>query len=235
MTGQQGRAPVDARHPEEDLLIELALGQVPEPSLGEVTGHLAGCLACRRRYDALAGAVDLVLPAVPRVAPSAGFVTGVLDRIDAERASLATTSAPISTTDVSTSTARPSRRQLLWAVAAGVVGLAAGAGVAGSLVGDGEEPSPWAAPLVAGDRTVGSVSRSYAADGSMLVVDLSGAETEGEWTCVLRMSDGSTKDVGTWRLGPGSPRSWIVTDPGPQLEAVELVRADGTVWARAEL
>ena len=229
MTGQHGRAPVGARHPEEDLLVELALGQVPEPSLGEVTGHLAGCLQCRRRYDERAGAVDLVLPAVPRVAPPAGFVTGVLDRIEAERATLATT------TTATTAAARPSRRQLLWAVAAGVVGLAAGAGVASSLLRDDDASSPWAAPLVAGGRTVGSVSRSYGSDGSMLVVDLGRAETEGEWTCLLRMRDGSTRDVGTWRLGAGSPRSWIVTDPGPELEAVELVRADGTVWARAQL
>ncbi|GAA5168848.1 hypothetical protein [Ornithinimicrobium tianjinense] len=239
MSGWQRPDVVETVHPEEDQLVELALGQVPEPARGELTDHLAVCGSCRRHYDDLAGAVDLVLPAVPRVAPPAAFLTGVLDRLEAERASLQTSStagsSSSSSTATTTTTARPTRRHLLWAAAAGVLGLAAGAGATASFLRDGDEPNPWVAPLMAGEAHVGSVSRSYAADGSMLVVDLSLARTEGRWTCRLMMADGTSEDVGTWRLAEGSPRSWIVRDPGPTLEAVELVRADGTVWARAQL
>ena len=72
------------QHPDEDLLVELALGHAAPADRERAAAHLARCVACRRAYDELAGAVDLVLPAAPRVAPPPGFEARVLERLDPE-------------------------------------------------------------------------------------------------------------------------------------------------------
>lgn len=218
--------PTTARHPDEDSLVELALGHLVADARDEVTEHLAVCPDCRRVHDDLVGAVDLVLPAVPRLEPPVGFVTAVLSRIEDQRAA-----APAGTTRTG-----PSRRTVLWAAAAGVLGLASGAGATAYLLRDqSPEPGPYAVPLMTGDGQVGTVSRSFGSDGPMLVIDVTDGPAGKAYTCRVRMLDGTAWDEGEWQLSDDRPNSWIVSDPGEGLTAVELVRADGTVWASAGL
>lgn len=77
--------PAGLRHPDDDLLLEVALGAVDPRIRHEVGTHLVGCARCRRAYDELAGSIERVLPAVPRIAPPPEFETAVLARLGGRR------------------------------------------------------------------------------------------------------------------------------------------------------
>ena len=66
------------QHPDEQLLLDLALGEVEGAQRDRLTGHLALCEPCRAEYCAIADSVDHALAAAPRVAPPAGFSRSVL-------------------------------------------------------------------------------------------------------------------------------------------------------------
>jgi len=75
----------DARCGEVRLLAaELALGLVTGPERAAALAHLETCPACRAEVESLAGIVDQLLLATPRVEPPPGFESGVLDRLAAE-------------------------------------------------------------------------------------------------------------------------------------------------------
>ena len=224
--------------PDEDELVELALGQADRQACERLSTHLSTCSACRRSYDDLAGAVELVLPAVPRVAPPPAFETAALERIGRARRGTSPPDTwgggPLPAPD--TRGGGPSRRTVLWAAAAAVLGSAAGAGATAYLTRD-EPPSRWSTPLVTADgATVGTVSPSYGDQGSLLVIDVSTGPAGRTYTCRLRRTDGTTEDVGVWSLADDRPNSWVVavTDPAT-VAAVELVGPAGTVWADAVL
>src|SRR5262245_12703303 len=69
-------------HPDDEL-VELALGDIDEPRRSQLIRHLVDCAQCRSAYDAIAIAVDAVLPAAPEIAPPVGFDQRVLTRIGA--------------------------------------------------------------------------------------------------------------------------------------------------------
>lgn len=220
--------PTVPRHPDEDVLVDLALGHAGPPVRQRAIDHLAVCGSCRRDYDELAGAVEAVLPAVPRLAPPPGFEARVLARLDAERDG----------TPAAAGAGRVvGRRTVLWAAAAAVVGAVAGAGATAYLRQE-EDPVPtWAAPLLTADGTrVGLVSRSRASGAPALVVDVTDGPVGRSYTCRLRMADGTAQDVGTWSLADDRPNSWVVPLPeGQEVGGVELVADGGTVWATAQL
>lgn len=221
----------ERRHPDEDLLVEVVLGQADLPTRDAVTAHLGSCDPCRRAYDDLAGAVELVLPAVPRVPPPTGFEARVLDRLREGRGAVPTPAAG----------GGPRRRGPLLAVAAGLVGLAAGLGVGTML--DGDDSAALAPPAAlashavalttADGRQVGAVSPSRSGRDAVLVVDVTDGRSGRSYVCRLVLADGSTRDVGEWELSADRPNSWVVPDPG--VRAVELVAESGTVWATARL
>ena len=125
---------------------------------------------------------------------------------------------------------------MLWAAAAAVLGVAAGAGATAYLGDRAEPPTPWAAPLVTADgTTVGHAAPSYDDRGDVLVVDVTGGEDGRTYTCRLRLRDGSTRDVGTWELAADRPNSWVVPVGDGEVERVELVAESGRTWASAEL
>lgn len=216
------------RHPDEDVLVEVAVGHTDASVRQEVSGHLAVCPGCRQRYDDVAGAVELVLPAAPRVAPPPGFEGRALAALVGAR------------NDAGGGASRPPfryvpRRTVLWAAAAAVLGLAAGAAATAYLVG-GEEPDPWSAPLVATDgSTVGLVAHSYDDRGEVLVVEVTGGRAGATYTCRLRLRDGSTRDAGTWTLASDRPNSWVVPVGGDEVDHLEMVAAGGRTWASASL
>lgn len=154
-----------------------------------------------------------------------------------------------------------SRRLPAWVgiAAAGLIGLGAGAGLTAAL-GDGvggapateppvaeESPTGDAPPeeesgpevssgvaLVTGDgERVGTVSRSWSEGAPMLVVDVTSGEPGRSYLCRLRMSDGTTEDVGRWTLDADRPNSWVIPDPGAT--EVDLVAESGAVWSTATL
>lgn len=229
-------------HPDEDLLVEVALGHADASVRESVTSHLTVCVACRRDYDDLAGAVEMVLPAVPRMAPPPRFEGRVLERLaQAGRVQ----DGPIQDGPVQDRRARGAtagrpgvpRRSVLRIAAAAVLGVAAGAGATAYLTRDEDEPpQPWAAPLLTADGTqVGRASRSFGQGGALLVVEVTNGPVGRRYICRLRLADGTTRDSGTWSLADDRPNSWVVADPGPDLTAVELVAESGAVWASAQL
>lgn len=218
-------------HPDEDLLLELALGHAVSPGRETATNHLALCAVCRGDYDELAGAVDLVLAAVPRLSPPPGFEARVLARLEAVRGL-----PPAAATDLPAPVG-PRRRTVLWAVAAALAGAVAGAGVTAYLDQEEEPDLTWAAPLVTADGTrVGLVSRSFGQGGPVLVVEVSDGPVGRTYTCRLRLADGTAEDVATWSLAEDRPNSWVVPLPtGSEVTAVELVAEQGNVWSTAHL
>lgn len=232
-------------HPDDGLLLDVALGQADPPMRHEVGTHLVGCAPCRIAYDELAGAIERVLPAVPRVAPPPDFETAVLARLGERRRSgtLAAEDVTVpATTGASSMDARhpasgaPRRgaRRWLVPVVAGVVGLAGG-GLIPVLLHDPPARTVSAGtPIVTGDgERVGNVTRTIAEGGPALVVALDDGPTGASYTCRLVLADGSVQDAGEWKLRSDGVNSWVVADPGVQ--KVELVAQSGRVWSSAEL
>lgn len=219
----------ELRHPDDDLVLELALGHVEGPLRDELTAHLAACESCRRSYDELAGAIEDTLPAVPRVPPPPDFVQSVLTRIGAEDG------APPAT--------RPHRwRTVVPAAAAAVLGLVAGGGLALGLTGEDAPPATEvvtaaapAALVTADGNQVGAVSRSWYEGEPVLVVEVTSGPVGKSYTCRLVLSDGRTEDVGEWALYRDRPNSWVVPVPTGDVTAVEMVAESGRVWSSADL
>ncbi|SED49326.1 hypothetical protein [Ruania alba] len=218
-------------HPDEDALIEVALDHADADTRIRVSDHLAACSACRHDYDERAGAIEQVLPAVPRHAPGPDFESDVLARLRAERTGEPGRGAP--------RTRASGRRRAIFAVAAAwLLGLALGAGAVALLDGGTEAPpsaaAEWSAPLLTADGTrIGQVSRGWGPDGPMLVVDVAEGPVGVEYTCLVEYADGTKADLGAWALSADSPNRWIVADDG--VTSVDLVAESGQVWSSAEL
>lgn len=215
-------------HPEEDRILQLALGEVTGPDRDELTVHLAACPPCRKDYDELATAIEQALAAVPRLAPPAGFEDRVLGALY-------------------TGSSSPGRRRLRWraalpAVAAAVIGLLAGVGLTLRLTGD-EPPRSDQVVVATGAAAlttpagvdVGSVSRSLDRGTPVLVVEVSDGPAGNRYLCRLVLSDGSTRDVGEWELDPQRANSWVVPSPDPGVQGVQLIGESGAVWSSADL
>lgn len=219
-------------HPETDDLISLALGHLGGDRADELAAHLALCPPCRLAYDGYAESIALVLPASPRTAPPAGFTAQVLDRLDRARRS-----------GPRTERRRGARRwaRSLQVAAALVVGLVLGAGAVLGGPEGGPAPAPrattaWhAALLTAEDHSVGTVARSYSADGPVLVLEVTDGTPGTDLICRLVHADGTVEDVARWQLSDERPNSWVIDTGQQQPARVQLVTEDGQVWATAQL
>jgi len=246
-------------HPGQDVLVDLALGEVVEPGRSALARHLAVCESCREEYATLAAGLEHVLAAAPTVAPPPGFearalaamagrgeprgsdvVRGAADhRASGARDDARGPRSPAA----GARPARPRRRRTaLVAAAAAVAGLAVGAGSALLATRDGTEPAPsptvaeprGAAELVKADGTVvGRVTASRYAGDAVLVVDVAAAPTGVRYECRGVLPDGSEVALGTWTIGPERGATWVVPDPGAT--GVRLVTDSGRVWADAQL
>ncbi|GAA1158019.1 hypothetical protein [Ornithinicoccus hortensis] len=217
-------------HPDHDLILDLALGGSADAT-GQAAAHLADCARCRRDYQDLADAVAHVLPAVPRVAPPPDFLPGVVAALHTPGGRTPAVVAPAA-----------DRRWRVWpTVAAGLLGLVAGAAITVGVTADPAPPAgapvavtePPGALRTADGGLVGRVAPSRAAGKEVLVVEVTDGPPGARYTCRLVLSDGSTQDVGSWTLDGAGPQSWVVPVPAQPVETVELVAESGRVWSSA--
>lgn len=217
-------------HPDEDALLEAALGTSRTDALEEVRDHLAGCARCRHAHGELVDAVDLTLPAVPRALPPSGFESRTLDRLTAAQAQAG---HPAGTP----------RRTARWLPLAAATLLGVGVGAAGAwTLTDDPPPDPPtvvsapAAPLVGTDgEDVGAVSRTHDDGGNRLVVIVHDDAPAGVYTCRVTLADGSRQDVAEWPVSGYDEVAWVLDEPSPGVRSVELVGESGDVWATADL
>ncbi len=216
-------------HPDEDLLLDLALADLVQPLADSVETHLSGCASCRAQYLQMADAVDHVLPAAPGIDPPAGFSRSVLDAMAARRAS----------DRASRQAARAPRARL--AAAAALVLLAAAGGAAAAIwtAGPPTAPAQVAAPgpaFVALDGTaVGTLLTSWYDGEPVYVVTVDGAVPGARYDCRLVLSDGSAVDAGSWTMPASGAATWIVTQSDQQAARMDLLVESGKVWASARL
>lgn len=219
-------------HPDTDDLISLALGHLDGGRAEELAAHLAHCAPCRRAYDGYAESIALMLPASPRTSPPPGFTARVLDRLDHARYGGSGPRARVR----ARSWVRP-----LQVAAALVVGLALGAGAVLGWPEDGPAPVPgttsaWhAALLTAEDQNVGTVARSYTADGPVLVLEVTDGTAGTDLICRLVHADGTVEVVARWQLSDQRPNSWVIDTEQQDPAQVQLLTDDGQVWATARL
>ncbi|NED94956.1 hypothetical protein G1H11_06480 [Phytoactinopolyspora alkaliphila] len=228
------------RHPTEDALLDLALGDVPEPGNQLLTQHLSTCPACRKRYDAINDSIELTLPAAPRVQPAPGFDQAVLEAMGMSGPTARRRVAPQAAGGgtVAEPGRAPRRRSALVALAAGVAGVVIGVG--GSMVAGSLDDGPPAAtvdvgtPLVTDEgEAVGTATLSYLGDQRVVVV--AAANGDGRtYECRLRLPDGQTSVLGEWTV-PDTGSTWVMPAPYADSMTVELVDDSGAVWSTARL
>lgn len=238
--------PTGRWHPDEDALVEVCLGHADPRAQEEITVHLAGCASCRASYADLADAVESVLAVVPRIAPPPGFEDGVLRALDAQPQGASGGAGGNQTTRSvgmgasggaggNQTTRSVGRRTVLWAAAAGLLGVAAGAGVTAYLGREPEPtPDPWAVPLLTGGgEQVGTVLTGYDDRGPVLVIAVDEGEAGLAVTCLLELSDGGVEDVGRWELSDERANSWVVP---LEYDVVRVdLMTDAGLWASAVL
>jgi len=215
---------VTDRHPDEVLLLDLALSDVDGHARDELTRHIALCEPCRAEYAAIADAVDHVLAAAPRVAPPPGFSRSVLAAMGMGEH-------------------RVARRRRRFALAA-VASVSLLVGTVGTLVvlesrqDEAVEVAAIGPALVTGDGTrVGTVLDSWYDGAPVLVVTLTDAPAGVRYTCELVYADGTRFAAGSWSLDAAGSATWVVTRPDTdtELTGMELVTDAGTAWATATL
>lgn len=219
----------ETTHPEPDLLLQVALGEADVDASTHILGHVSDCAGCRRELGDLTEGIDAVLPAVPRTAPPPGFEARVLDRLGVERSA--------DPADAAESTSRPRGRVLIPA-AAGLAGLAVGAGIVwGALEASApEEPQSAEVPVTTeAGQQVGQVSRAYGETGAMFVIALDEGGDVGAVTCLVRLADGRTHEAGEWILGDDGGGTWVIEEQSPGVEEILLIDDAGDSWATADL
>ena len=232
-------------HPDESVLLDLALSDLDQPERDELLAHLTHCEACRAEYGAIAGSVDQVLASAPRVAPPAGFSRSVLaamgmaadrgTREDGVDASV--TRLPDSAQRQGGARDRPNL--LLVAVAAALALLL---GVAGgvAVMKARDQPSTEVAAvgpalLTADGSRVGTVLDTRYDGRRMLAVTLTAGRVGARYECQLVLADGSRQSAGSWVLREPSGTTWLVERPATPLSGLELVTESGKTWATATL
>lgn len=231
-----------SEHPEmEQDLVELALGEVAEPRRSELLSHLSACQACREAYAEIVAAIDATVPAAPEAQPPAGFDLKVLHALG-----------------IGSGTARPVERigSLLTPrrmLAAAAVALVAGVGAASATVallgeqegdtgqsivatGDARDLAEDTVALHTGDGSrVGTASLAWMDESRVLVVSVSHAPVDVRYSCRVSLAWGGKRTLGHWQASSENGGTWVMQAPQGELNSVELVTDDGTVWSAATL
>jgi len=202
----------DDVHPADDLLVALALDDLPAAEAADLSQHLAGCPRCTAEYDAISRSIEAALAAAPAQAAPAGFESRVLARLS------------------------PPRRRTSWLVAAAaVVALAAGGALGATLAPSETADQLAGARLVtASGAPVGTVTPSRYDDAAVLVMQVHYAEPGTRYECRLLFADGHTESAGWWTVPASGSGVWVARG-APGATAVELVSDAGTVWSTATL
>jgi hypothetical protein len=234
------------RHPDEDLLLDLALSDIHQQQRDELTGHLALCDPCRAAYAAIADSVDHVLVAAPLVDPPAGFSRSVLialgmtghdGRAAVEEGTrdrlVLDLPGPAQTRD------RHRSRILVVALAAAVallVGVAGGAAVMSARQDPAAQVAADGPALVTRDGSrVGTVLDTRYDGQAVLAVTLTGGRVGVRYDCQLILADGSRQPAGSWVLRRPSGTTWLLDRPDAKVTGLELVTDAGNTWATATL
>jgi hypothetical protein len=216
-------------HPDDEL-VELALGDIGEPRRTQLIRHLVGCAHCRSAYDAVAVAVDAVLPAAPQIAPPVGFDQRVLTTIGTLSAAGPAAGPKL----------RSRRTQVIVAVAAAVLAALLGGTIAVSVWSDSDPGNP---PL-AGDSAVlrtsdgdvvGTAAVSSLEGDPVVVVSISDPVVGVLYHCRVLLDNGRMVDAGRWTVDEPDGSTWITHAPPGKIVAMELVTDDGRVWSTAQL
>jgi hypothetical protein len=222
-------------HPDEEVLIDLALSDVDERQRDDLTRHLAECALCRAEYASIADAVDHVLAAAPHVDPPAGFSQSALIAMGiGERAG--------ELTGFLRRLARGGRPRVALAVAAAVAfGLVVGAAGSVAVLQDrgqaGEVLVAAGTPLLNSEGVaVGSVQESRHDGQPVLVVTVIDGEAGASYACHLVLADGTREPAGSWALDDVGGGTWVITQPDDaQVVRVEMVTDTGAPWATATI
>lgn len=218
------------RHPEDEL-VELALGEVGEPRRSQLIRHLVDCHTCRAEFEAIAIAVDAVIPAAPRIEPPVGFDQRVLTTMGATEGS-----------GPGRRRGRGFRTGIVLAVAAALLAAVVGGVGALSIWGDDDTTTTTlalagdTAPLRTSDgETVGTASMSYLDGDPVVVVSITRPAVGIPYTCRLLMKN-RTYDAGRWTVDDPDGSTWITRGPRRgHVVGMELVTDDGRVWSSARL
>ena len=208
-------------HPDDDALVELALGAALAPDA--LSAHLRECAECRAAYDDVARDLEVALAAAPSIEAPAGFESRVLGRL----ATVPTPPAPIPRRRV--------RRLAMLAVAA-AVGLVVGIGGILGIQAALDEPPPTDAIALRTDDgdVVGRVLPSWVGDEEVLVLRIIDGPPGMHYVCRLRLDDDSTTPAGDWVVPDSGTATWI-TPSDPDVASIELVTDTGKVWSSASL
>jgi hypothetical protein len=212
-------------HPDDDLLLTLALDDLADPDRRWVMQHLATCHRCRNQYDDLSATIERTLAAAPVAEPGPGFDQRVLEAMGLG-------------VDVPhrNRLRRTSWRTLAAAVAAGlIVGLGGG-----YLLGRSEhrtsdiQVAEDSSPLVKADgERVGTVARSRHDGKPVLVVQVTNGPVGVHYRCRMVLKSGNTAEGDDWTLASPDGGTWVMQAPTEGLVAVELVTDSGDVWSTA--
>ena len=200
-------------HPGEELLVALALDDLPASEAAGLSRHLGGCARCTAEYQAVSRSIEAALAAAPAQAPPAGFETRVLAQFG-----------------------RPRSRRTTWLVAAAAaVALAVGT-MLGAVLSPGSDPAQLAgAELVTtSGEGVGTVIPSRYDDDPVLVMQVHDARPGTQFECRLRFPDGHTEDAGYWTVPASGWGVWVARG-ATGASAVELVSDEGAIWSTATL
>jgi anti-sigma factor RsiW len=228
-----------------DLLPDRALGILDPADEAALDAHLAGCQRCRQDDAELASVVGRLAATVPGPPPPADLAERALARV---RAAAAEATAPpgSAASDRSARTApTPApgrrRRKLILAAAAAVVVAVLAAGIAvGRTLAPDDVPVASSVPgLRAGELVTGegrAVGTAVVTDPDRMALLLTAGREGITYGCRVVLDDGSTVDLGSWPSQEGGS-SWAGTLPvaSERVRAVEVTRADGTVWAATQL
>jgi hypothetical protein len=233
-------------HPDEDLLLDLALSDLDQQQRDALTGHLALCDPCRADYAAIADSVDHVLAAAPRVAPPAGFSRSVLaamgmpghnSRTPIDNQTLGRVVVDLPATGHQRGQRWP---RLLVAAIAAAVALLLGAAGGVALTTARQDPAAQVAAdgpaLVTRDGSrVGTVLDTRYDGQPVLAVTLTAGRVGVRYDCQLILADGSRQPAGSWVLRQPSGTTWLLDRPDAKVTGLELVTDTGNTWATATL
>ena len=232
-------------HPDQDVLLDLALSDVDEQQRDELTGHLALCDPCRADYAAISDSVDHVLAAAPSVAPPAGFSRSVLEAIgiqDHDNTAVDDRARKRVVVDLPATAHRRGQRgpRLLVAAIAAAVALLLGVAGGVALTTARQDPAAQVAAdgpaLVTRDGArVGTVLDTWYDGQPVLAVTLTAGRVGVRYDCQLVLADGSRQPAGSWVLRQPSGTTWLLDRPDAKVTGIELVTDSGSTWATATL
>lgn len=216
-------------HPNDDQLLDVALGHAPARTDSKVARHLSECRPCRTAHDELHAALESILPAAPEAAAPVGFETRVLEQLHPPQ-------------QVRPAPWTRKRIIALTAAAACVLGVVMGGTTVYAYEQSSSEgtessasPAEYSADLVTSDgEAVGWATTGYDAEGPVLVLSVDGGSPGASYTCRGVFEDHSTEVLAEWTVYDDQANVWVLEDSEEPLKALELVDDAGHVWAQAE-